>query len=227
HPFHEIFRHCFRTLNSIDRSRTNGQQFFRTSQWLDPLPRTRSRNDSNHDAAPSKSLPSTFATRASPMYLKSESALRSPVCSSSVLCRARFATVSNSASLLSIARRTSSAPSATSISRSGVKNASSPMNQSVTIGVPQAAASKNRPLGQNPLATISARVMFNVIREEEYSAEWSEGETWSSRCTFAGHCHCHGYNVPASRNRASGLRRDGSRNNASSFVCRSDAYVPI
>ena len=69
------------------------------------------------------------------------------------------------------AAMTSSARSAISSSRSRSKKWSSPSNQSVTIGVSQAAASKNRPDGQYPHRAISLRVMFSVRREDEYKAE--------------------------------------------------------
>src|SRR6185369_10539914 len=55
HPLHQVLRHSFRTLNAFDGPRTYGQQFFRTAQRLDPLSRSGSRNDPDHEAAPIKS----------------------------------------------------------------------------------------------------------------------------------------------------------------------------
>ena len=61
-------------------------------------------------------------------------------------------------------RDVSSDDRATRISRPGRKIESSPSHQSLMIGVPQAAASKSRTLGDHPARIMSARVTLSVNR---------------------------------------------------------------
>jgi hypothetical protein len=70
-------------------------------------------------------------------------------------------------SLQSSAATASGVSCATRISAPGVKKASSPSQWSERMGVPQAAASKSRPDGQNPVSAIARLVTFNVTRDEE------------------------------------------------------------
>ncbi len=55
---------------------------------------------------------------------------------------------------------------ATMISRPGSKKVSSPVQASLRMGVPQAAASNRRPDGHQPMRAMEARVTFSVMRDE-------------------------------------------------------------
>jgi hypothetical protein len=87
------------------------------------------------------------------------------VCSASTRARARSPIACRSRSGTSrSSRRTSAGPSASAISRPGASTLSIPSQRSLTIGVPQAAASNSRTLGDQPAAIMSARVTLSVQR---------------------------------------------------------------
>jgi hypothetical protein len=87
------------------------------------------------------------------------------VCAASTRRRARRAIALRSASGISLsAASTSGAERQTRISRPGSSTDSSPSQGSVRIGVPQAAASNSRTLGDHPARTMSRRVTLSVNR---------------------------------------------------------------
>jgi hypothetical protein len=65
------------------------------------------------------------------------------------------------------AAMTSAVSVASTISRPGTSTSSIPFHRSEMIGVPHAAASNSRTEGDQPAATMSARVTFSVKREAE------------------------------------------------------------
>jgi hypothetical protein len=83
----------------------------------------------------------------------------------STFARARRPIAIRSVSSISCRQRSVSlGVRAMSLSESGVNRVSRPSQASLMIGVPHAAASKSRTLGDHPAATMSARVTFSVNR---------------------------------------------------------------
>lgn len=90
-----------------------------------------------------------------------------PVCLAKVIARAFSAIAPICSSSSSVrARMTSSDRSATKIALLSGKKRSRPAQRSLISGVPHAAASNNRTLGEWPAATMSARVTLSVKRME-------------------------------------------------------------
>src|SRR5690348_14414875 len=146
HALDQILGNSLRAFHAIDHPAAYGQQLLRTTQRLNALSGAGCGNDSDHATSLLARQRSLLA--ACSMAATNSRARCSPVCSASVRSLARCVIFASSESGSSSARRTSSVQFAISNSRSGSKNESSPSNQSVTMGVPHAAASKNRPEGQ-------------------------------------------------------------------------------
>src|SRR5438477_3299327 len=137
HSLNQVFTYRARTVAPIFSAGTHRKQFFGKRQRLD----SRAQSSCRHNAPDSvHAAPSSNST--------SSVARCSAVCSANTRSRAavaislRFCWSNASASL------TSDAPEATRISRPGSKKCSSPSQSSLITGVPQAAASNNRPDGQ-------------------------------------------------------------------------------
>ena len=97
------------------------------------------------------------------MYDSSSIARCAAVWAPSTRARARWPMLSRSRSLMWCRyERVSSALPDRRISDPGSKKRSSPGQVSLTIGVPHAAASNSRTLGEYPACTMSLRVTFNV-----------------------------------------------------------------
>src|SRR6185437_10004671 len=173
HAFDKVFRNSFGPLDPVHQLCAYWKQFLRAPQGLNPLPCSRCWNNADHCRASVVMVVIARASeetcRASSKYWSSCRARTLPVCSSRVRCLARAASADRSPSFIFSARPTSSPRDTTCRSSSTSKKRSSPSHQSVIRGVPQAAASKNLPDGHQPQRAMSPRVMFNVIRDDEYS----------------------------------------------------------